>query len=712
MRAFCKLLVLLLALVILAPAGARADVYDVPILVNDAEDLRDLLENGDIDDDLYDILMHLMERPLDLNRASRRSLYDLPGVTYAMVDAIVRYRTQTKFTDPDDLEMAGIPDDVIRQVAPFVRISKRYQREPLVQGHLNVKGMEAFDDGRTPAFQLRPRLRWRGGIDTGLALLVQDAPGAFSYHHADGLTWLSADATAPRVQVPKLYVMMDRPDWGFIVGSYQIGFAEGLVFDETSRAEPDGFYPDDLLSEYAESGEFGVRERLYGAAVTFRGIPLGDTAGTLDVSAFVSYWPYELSQNDVDSKLRPQDDSVYDAGADPLYCESGVDPYVCGTEEGTGRFTSDTLRWAFTELIFGGRVAYSPVPDWIIGVTGYGALFDWVETDDLVFTPSSRYPNRDTVGGYGLDLQGHLDIFTLRGEYARTVHGGDAAVLRLILAWPVLDLELSGRYYSQDFDNPHARGFAAADEFEGQRDRDEAGGNLRLTVRPLDWLNARVDLDVWYRPSLDYASLTLKSRFDIEPIDIVTFSFGVDYADKDLSEGGRDEEYSDDTSTDEEGEIDRDVGAGARVSAWAQLRVRVHPRVQMIAFYKSTLWDAEVTEKAYAYEEPVRLLLASFYDENFAHDHYAYLLVRARVIDPLWISGRVKYYDAETEFSYRGESYVEGWLQLRWKIIAALSVQARYQLRYYVDERDTVRADWGPAVNPEHMLKASLDWRF
>ncbi len=703
------LICLLLAALWSTPA--LAELYEVPIFVDDEEDLRDLLESGDIDEEVYQRLVRLLERPLDLNRASRRSLYDLPGVTYAMVDAIVRYRAETKFTDVADLALAGLPEDVVAQVAPFARVAKRYRKPPLVRGSLRLDVLERFEDGRLPAFLLRPYTRWADQVEVGAALLVQEAPGPFHYHHREGLTWLSAAPNAPRFQVPKLYVAMERERWGFVLGSYQVGFAEGLVFDETSRAEPDGFYPDALVSRYADTGEFGLNERLFGAAGALRDLRLG--GGHLDLVGFVSYWPYAVNQNDVDSRLRPQDDSAYFATGDPnpLYCQAGVDPFVCA-QEGRGRFTSETLRWAFTELVFGARAAWSPVLDWTVGLTGYGARLDWTESDDLYFVPSAAYPNRGWFGAYGVDLQGRVDLFSLRGEYARTAHGGDAALLRLILAWPLVDLEMSGRYYESDFDNPHARGQAAADEYMGQRDRDEAGGNLRVTARPLDWLQTRVDLDVWYRPSLDYASLALRTRFDVTPLDWLGLSFGVDYTDKDLSEGGRDEKYEDDVSTDVEGVQQRDVGAGARVAAWAQLRLRVVEGVQIMAFYKSILWDAEVTERAYVYPEPVRGLLSTYYDANFAHDHYAWLSVTARLAPPLLLSARFKYYDAESEFTYRGESYVEGWLQLRARLGAGLSLQSRYRLRYFLDERDAIRADWGPTVNPEHRLEASVDWRF
>ena len=715
-RSAWKLVVLALGLVALLPARpVFAEVYEVPILVDTEDDLRDLLENGDISEEEYDRLVQLLGRPLDLNRSRRDAFFDLPGVTYSMIEKIVTYREAQVFRDASDLERAGIPLDVIRQVRPFVKVSKKLQRPPIVEGEGQLRLLEEFEDGRTPALYVRLRSTFVDFVQVGFAGVMQDRPGTFGYHHEPGLTWLSADESAPRFQAAKYYAMIDRPAWGVIVGTYQAGFGERLVFDETTRINPDGFYPDDLLSEYEESASFGVRERLFGVAASMKGIPVGEDAGVINGTLFLSWFPYDVSQDDVDSRLRPQDDSsVYagDTDPNPLYCESGVDPVACATL-GTGRFSSSRIRGAFTETIVGANLAYLPSARWEVGLTGYWARvdWDWQEPNDLYFTESARYPDRDSYGAFGVSLKGHYAFFSLFSEYAYAFGGGSAVILRTAFGWDKVDLEISGRYYAAGFDNPHARGSATADEYQGQRDRDEGGGRLRLSARPLDWLNGRVDLDVWYRPSLDYASLKMTTRFDFDITDWMTFSIGLDYTDKDISAGGRDEEYEDDVS-ESGGEKLRDVGAGARLAIWEQLRFDITPRVRLLLFNKSTLWDAEVTLAATAYQEPIRRRLNSFYDESFAHDYYVYLLCTARVIDTLVLSARIKYLDEQMDFAFRGESFLEGWVQVRWQIIPELAIQTRYRVRGYLDERDSVRADWGPDTNPEHLLKVGLVTRF
>jgi len=688
------------ALIILFAGAARAALYRVPILAESEDELRDLLEEGELDEEEFERLVHLVERPLDLNRARREALYDLPGLTWPMVDQIVKYREEQPFRDVDDLTEAGVPEDVVRQLYPFVKVAKRLARAPIITGDARLHGIERFSDDRTPSFNIRSRVTLFGRVDAGISMLLQDKTGPFSWNHEDGLTWISADEPGFTFSVPKFYVTMDEGLWSAIIGSYQVGFGERLVFDESTRLEPNGFYPDDLLSEYEESGKFGNRERMYGVAASLNQLPLGEGAGALDATIWFSWWPYDLSQVDAESFLRYTDDSAFYGSSvgmsNPLFCESGVDPEACAAQK-TGRLNYQTLRSAFTELVVGGHVAYLPTPQWRIGTTAYWSMIDWLEGGgDLFFAPAARYPNRDQFGAFGLDVQGTVSIVSLFAEYARTFDGGNAVSGRVILGWKRFDVELSGRWYDDEFDTPHARGSAADDEYRGQRDRDEAGGGVRVTFRPLKWFNGGVDLDVWTRPTLGYSALDLTSRFDFVPLDWLVVSTGVDYRDKVLSQGGRDEDYDDKgTSTIEVDPYnrrildildERTVGRGAKVAAWLQLAFTPLGNLKIVAFVKSTLKDDEVSERAYYYPQPLRLDLSNYYADHFAHDFYTWLRVDYEPIDGLELSARVKYLDVDTEYEVRGDRYVEGWLQARWRIADPVSLQLRYRIRGYVDE--------------------------
>ena len=68
-----------------APA-AQARVYPVPIVVDNEDDLRLLIQDGVLDPDDFDTLLELLSNPVDLNRASKNQIYDLPGLSLAQSD--------------------------------------------------------------------------------------------------------------------------------------------------------------------------------------------------------------------------------------------------------------------------------------------------------------------------------------------------------------------------------------------------------------------------------------------------------------------------------------------------------------------------------------------------------------------------------------------------------------------------------------------------
>jgi hypothetical protein len=724
--------------------AARAEVYDVPILVESVEDLRDLVENGDIDDAIFDRLSSILEQPLDLNSASRNALFDLPGLTFPMIDGLLDARAEKPLASFDELEELGIPEPVLRQIRPFVSLvppkpkgAPKKKARP-IKGSFDLRFIDrvadrGVDDSGTvtiitdavdtntdtnitlPALALRARATVVEAVELGVIALGQERLGRFDYHHEPGRTWLSADGPAFRLQVPKFFAAMDRGSWAVIAGTFQAGFGERLVFDTSTRSRPDGIYIDDQISEYADSTRFGANQRMLGVAATLRGVHLGGTH-YLDASLFVSYFPRDVSQNDVDSILRLTDDSnfTYSGAPNPLLCENGVDPALCAesdTELRQGRLSSQTLRAAFHEALVGGHIAWSPMPRLQIGVTSYASFVRWPESDDLVFAPSASYPAKRDFGAYGLDFRWGTGRTDLSAEYARTFDGAHAAFLRLTTSMGIADLELRGRYYSEDYDNPHARGTAAPDELFGQRDRDEAGGELRLTLYPTRWMETRVSLDVWHRMSLNLNNLSLNGRLAFEITRWLALTTGVQYQDKDLGEGDRTSEYGDDVSS-ILGVPTLSNGQGIKLSVWATLSVDMGRRAKLRLEYKSAFEDIETTDGTSGYYKEFTPALYNWFQAHMEHTLTLAGALTVKPIDPLSLQMRVKYSEQDTKFSFRGETYVEGWLQARYNFKPGWFLQARYRIRGYIDDRAALGADREPTPNPDQLIKLAAGLRF
>ena len=87
---------------------ARAAIYENSINVDDEDDLFELEQRGDISEETSDTLLEIIREGVDLNSANREQLYDLPGITYADVDAILEYRkVKGRIEDPAELVGAG-----------------------------------------------------------------------------------------------------------------------------------------------------------------------------------------------------------------------------------------------------------------------------------------------------------------------------------------------------------------------------------------------------------------------------------------------------------------------------------------------------------------------------------------------------------------------------------------------------------------------------
>src|SRR5207247_1219805 len=97
------------------------------------------------------ILLDLIRDGVDLNSASRDELYDLPGISYTEVDAIILYRkNKGRIEDPTELVGAGaLTNEQLILVAPFIRLEPPPFRIP-VSGRFRLFGATSTGDFMTP----------------------------------------------------------------------------------------------------------------------------------------------------------------------------------------------------------------------------------------------------------------------------------------------------------------------------------------------------------------------------------------------------------------------------------------------------------------------------------------------------------------------------------------------------------------------------------
>ena len=129
--------------VLLVPSLAGAAEYSSQIMADSCEELRGFESALDLGlgDAELDLLVRLCERPMDLNRADRQMLLDLPDVSLQLAENIVQYRIATGGFQSvlDLLQVEGMSEAVFQQVKLFVKASDDYSAVVYVDDQVTGK---------------------------------------------------------------------------------------------------------------------------------------------------------------------------------------------------------------------------------------------------------------------------------------------------------------------------------------------------------------------------------------------------------------------------------------------------------------------------------------------------------------------------------------------------------------------------------------------
>lgn len=709
---------LALALVLAVSGLARAEVYDVPILVDTEEDILDLFQNGDITEGERDLLIDLLLDKLDLNKADRDDLFELPGVTYSIADAIIQAREDRDGWFPTIAsleEVVGLPDDVLVQIRPFLYVASRTPPPPPVGGSVRIKFGDSLSDDYDPAAYIRLRLDgWDDLVGFGYVGILHQSPGELSTIDVGGDTALIADAPSYTYEyAPKVYLwldteLFDRARGAFIIGSYTAGFGERLVLDTTNKRRPYGWYSDDLIQDSLDTrkADFQPRKGLFGAAFHLTELHFSNDVW-LDVAGLFSWWRYHQYQYDFTPNRTYLSEEDAAAGEDSCFSEGRC-------------FAYETFPNVYDELLTGGNLT-----TWFggrshVGVTGYWAKTHFQTGDGLIkWSPSAGFPIRSSFWTIGADVAWGMGIVDLFAEYARTDNGGNAAVLRSELDLDPIDLELSFRYYEDTYDNPHGRGEAAPDELLGRRARDEVGGRARMVAKAFRWWRAQLKVDVWNHPTIERTDMEAVTRHDFDPIRELRLSTWVKYNDKDLSVGGRNEDYGLSTDIDLDSAFDNFIdegltedeaaiaaareadtfGKGMKLDWGLQATLRAIPLTTVTAYYKMSWRDIKK------------------YEDQFQTDYSTWLRLQVKPLPYLGFTTRVKVANEDIDSveedtdgdgvpdAESGDEWVEWYARLDFAILRYVRAYARYDLRWFFDAAP-------PEKNPEHVIRAVVDVKF
>jgi len=734
------------ATLLLLATSLAAKEYRVPILVDTDDDILELYYADDITAEERDLLLRLLESPLDINEADREEFYDLPGLTYDIVDAILLKRDEKRFSRVSNLKkIPGLTAPIYRQLEPFVKhVPKR--KKPKKGAPKGIKGTFRYQivdrisdkDTDLPEMSLRGRMQGLGGFKAGFAVTLENGIGAADYRDAfagdlpadlwkvkfptgqlqcgtaeepyncnkgqvhnaifedDPLDrYLVTDGEHYRVPWPKIYVSAERGRWRAIAGSYKIGFGQRLVIDNTGRDKPHGFVGDDAT--YTHESGARLSPDFMGLAGSYD-FNLGGRL-SLEVSPFFSWWRYDVYQ----TYLNHEDAFTGER-------ESYV---VASKVPGTMYYRKHyfvTLPQAYDELIGGGNVSFKWGSRSHVGITGYGSTVGFhLGDDDTVFTTSSGYPvERDVFAAFGLDAAVEIGPdATLFAEIAATDQfsaDAMAAIVRAVWERKPWEIDVSARYLGDEFDNPHARAISMSDQWLGNTDRGEIGIRADASWKPAKWIRLRLGQDVWRAarwndPSPTTSNPAQKAHFwrnetylrvDGYPFKWWTVGVYGLFRDNNLETSGW-------SWTDPNGDAEG-VDYGFNGEQW---RVGAQTSFIPLKWMRLDLYY----QVKFFHEAKLSL------EKKLQKGHYTYLKIRVKPVHWLTLSARGKYFkgelDAEEGATINGEEYAEGYLQVEFRPIKGLAIGGRGAVRGFLHENAS-----GETPSNEYFWRASVAYRF
>ena len=727
------------ALTVCLVAGpARAAIYENSINIDGEEDLFELEQRGDISEETSQSLVELLQEGVDLNSASREQLYDLPGLTYADVDAILEYRkAKGRIEDPAELVGAGaLTAEQVVQISPFIRIDAAAPLLP-VSGKLRAATRVTTTDNVPPPALLTARFKGPLNLSAGfMAFTTRRRAATPTYDPTtDALTSMGFFY---QPQLPRSWLQWKPGNARLVAGTFTIGFAERLTLDNSRRITPRGIYlaedyrrvvPLSATCKLSAAGlladpttgcdlangknlyitpDYTWRESFRGVAGSIEDLKLGEE-GSLSMYGFLSYQQRSIYQYELFDRRScddPRDDKDPRCKAPTVYLP-----------DGTTRLVFSTLQNAFDELTGGGHVTIKPNYRFTLGATAFGALpFFRQSPIQLDFQEYSRYPTGGAFGALGIDAHTSFKGFNFFLEATHNFDnrpgtnraGGWGAEQRTTWSPKHQEFELSLRFYDAGFGTPYARPIASPDLLDGQRARNEAGARLTwLAVLSKDW-EVRLRANFWVNPYAQYTGIPtgdplndkinlpagVPNLYTLARLDFTGWNYfqpaiWFDMRNKNLA-SSQHGTCSSGTVILTEGQPLACGGDSYKIAT----RLEFAPRSRLI---QGTL------QAWFVWKDDIR------YKDRFRTDVQVWAEVRSQPVDFLQLRVRSRYLNQDTEDPTYLEENLWTFVEGTWLVSARTQISLRYDLFVWLDKRSSTP---NRIPNPEHRLQLNFSTSF
>lgn len=458
------LMVTILLMLATLPAAAH------PVF-HSGEEIEAAYKQNLLDEQIFNYLMELAEKKLNINAATYDELLRLPDITTYQAYHIIEYRgVYGAFRQVEELlKVEGVDSDDVEKWSFFI-IAGDLPVESF-QHHLKMKNQYT---GTTSDYGLL-HYRWSyPGKQMSGGCLAEAFKQYESYqvqnYAVSGGEWRN------RLRLNKFYV--SKIGGGLIqqvmAGDYRAGFGRGLTLNNSGRSGPHGLYAGDIPSSL---DSLQTQKTFRGAGVTLSHL-FGQ--GTIFYS----------------NALNP----AYGFFVEQLFGKRHVEKY-------------------YREELYGGNITGAFPWEIEAGGTLYRSSRDVKGADVWRFPPGGHVFN---CGGFS--LSSYVGQVNIRGEWSRVLHYGQAFLIESSVNFGWLDLTIHHRHYDEDYYNPQASSYSRHYPYYLFRCRDEVGQMARLrwykgdTLRTTFWYDqfAHRGRVVWDRDSQSYTTLYGNTVIDRE----------------------------------------------------------------------------------------------------------------------------------------------------------------------------------------------------
>ena len=624
-----RLVLALWAVCLLLPVSASARRYSVEIEVSDSDELRELYYEGIIDEEEFEILIRLIETPIDLNQAEKFDVFQLPDVDAALADRIIEERILNgPYTLLADLvtRVAGIDWRMVERIRPFVLLRLPEGTAPAMRGELGLvifkrfrpasegdyNGFIAIENGpdptpdypakshtpgqlgydKWPNFGLGVYADVQGWLDLGLSAVAQEGLWNVQYdpYSQDIYGSFGTPVFRPYAGYARIRRPLGRSQFEAVVGSYQLNFGEGLVMNTLGGRNRFGFKVPGKVSIERDATRFRPWDGMFGGAANVRA-PLSGGAD-FDLTVFGSLRNHDAYYSHIKSAGGVAYDPTVDNGL------SSPRVWVDG-----GRIANQSIPNVFRVGLIGGNATFRINRRTHLGVTGYAGLIDRTimkgveDQNQLLLT--RRFPVRRSFGAVGLNGRIGFGLLEVSGEYALSL-GDDVGQGMIVFvevepAWG--RFIFTARHYDLKFASPYAKAQASPSIIAGLRTRGEQGLRLVAVIDPIKQLSGRVTFDL--NRSLKYGlwDFWTKASLQGRPLEFLQLQVITRYANQNLAVNGRDQKYGGtlteqdflDYDDDDDGEDFSLEHSGEKISLSAGARVD-HKKIGSLNVRYSRTW--------------------------------------------------------------------------------------------------------------------------